>query len=146
MGRFNQTHRITVQPTITAGAYSAGDVVGGLLTFDMLGTGGSIRSLIIADRDDEKAAGTLYLYRDYPTVIADNGAWSMADADAARYIGNIAVAATDYDDSGGQSQAELPRLDIPFDVRQIYGYFVCSGTPTYTATSDLSFILVAWID
>jgi len=149
MGQFGRTHAITVTPTITAGAYSAADVVGGLMQFNIGTPGGFVMALTVGDGGDVKAAGTLYLFDSMPASITDNGvfAGTLVDADAVKYIGKIAVAAADYDDFGNQSSAVVfPSRPLPYAPAALFAYFVCTATPTYGSTSDLSFKLVCMVD
>src|SRR5574343_384011 len=93
-----------VVPVITAGAYSANDVVGGLLTFQLAPeapagvnpASGFVRVVTISDDDNEKAALELHLFREAPTVIADNAAFAPTFADLKKRVGSVVIAAGDY--------------------------------------------------
>lgn len=133
---------VTVTPTITAGAYSAGDVVGGLLTFDVSGASGvfSLKSVRIADDDNEKAACHLYLFNSAPTSIADNAAFAPVIADLKKLVADVAVASAVFSTLNGNAVALKEALTAIFTVPagKLYGYLVCDATPTYTATTDLA--------
>ena len=66
---------------VTVGAYSANDVVGGLLEFDVhgasdnIGGGGRITDIYLTDARNQAVEYTLYIFDVEPTAIADNGAW-----------------------------------------------------------------------
>src|SRR5690349_16334679 len=112
MGYFGNSLMLTQAPTITAGAYSAGDVVGGLLTFAVGSSfaGGNIliRHLTIGDADNEKAAMDLWFFNAAPTVIADNGAFStVTDAEIRdTCVFHITVNASDYTTAGSNALGE----------------------------------------
>jgi hypothetical protein len=140
----------TVTPTISAGAYSANDVVGGLLTFTFAnsrGANGMVRSIRIADRDNEKAACKLWLYKEPPTTIADNAAFAPPDSDIDKVIGVVAIAAADYTTSTANAFAGKHEQGIDFlgTNGAIYGYLVCDATPTYSATNDLTISITAYL-
>jgi hypothetical protein len=128
-------------PTITAGAYSAGDVVGGLLTIDVSGApeGSLITRALLVDDDNEKAEITLYLFNASPTSFADNAAFAPVVADLKTLITKITFATADYVTVNSNAYALKEDLNdlIPANTGSIYGYLVCTATPTYAAASDL---------
>ena len=146
---FDIVAHVAVTPTLQIlGAYSAGDVVGGLLTFAIPGANkqGWLTGIRIADDDDEKAAGTLYVFNDAPTAIADADAFAAGtlDADLDKLLLVKAVAAGDYTTLNNNAYVHFRELNQLFkanDKGNLYAYFVCTATPTYTAATDLTFIL-----
>lgn len=134
-----------VTPTITAGAYSANDVLGGLLSLDLGNgaVGGYIHSLLIVDDDNEKAAFNIYVFDTAPTAINDNDALALTVADLKNLCPPvIAVAATDYTTHGANAYMGMELLKkVPFRTvgGTLYVYVSPTGTPTYTATTDLYF-------
>lgn len=150
-GRYGRTHKINVTPTITGGAYSAADVVGGLIRFDTLATGGDIIQVNIYDKDNEKAAGRLWFFDERPAPVTDNAAFAIADAELYKIIGWLDVAAADYNSIGSTGAvAPIPVTNsddfkaLAYTGRDVYMYFVCTATPTYAATNDLVFSLIVW--
>lgn len=140
----------TVYPTITAGAYSAGDVVGGLLTFPIAsdrGASGMVRSVRIADNDNEKAACTLWLFERTPTTFADNAAFAPTYTDLKYCAAVLSIGASDYTTAGTRAMAALHDRGADFAIEQgnLYGYLVCTATPTYTTTSDLAITLTFYM-
>ncbi len=137
---------VSVTPVVTAGGYSAGDVVGGLMTFDFsnAGNGGILGNIFIDDARNQKAAGTLYLFNDKPTVIADNApfAAAMVIADIKKRMKTLPVATGDFDVVNSLAHAEYTTINQLFAGSIIYAYFVCTATPTYGAVTDLTFRLV----
>ncbi len=147
---FNKTRMVDLTPAITAGAYTAGDVIGGMLTFDVhsAGGGGTIRRVTLIDVDNEKAAGKLYLFNSAPTSTADNAAFAPSAADMRKLIDVVSISAADY--ASVNSKAAAIKRDLAIDYTaadgRIYAYFVCDGTPTYTTAGDLTFRLTVWED
>ena len=147
---FNKTRVVDVTPAITAGAYAAGDVIGGLLTFDVYsaGGGGTIRRVVMIDTDDEKAAGKLYLFNAAPSGIADNAPFVPTAADMKKLIDIVSISAADYVSINSKAAAIKRDLAIDYQTAngRVYAYWVCDATPTYTTTGDLTFRLTAWED
>jgi hypothetical protein len=138
---------ISQTPTITAGAYSAKDCVGGLLTFANATrvTGGSavLNTVLIIDNDDEKAGLELWLFNANPTVAADNAAMTFSDANMLKFIGMVPIPTADYGSLANNGAATVRGVGLEFASAStsIYGQLKCTGTPTYTATSDLTVVL-----
>jgi hypothetical protein len=150
MGRYGLTRMPTVIPTITAGPYSAGDVIGGLMAFPIEAASGVLVRIVIDDADNEKAAMTLWFYDSAPTTILDNAAFStLADVDNAKCLGFVDLAATDYK-TAGSGNAVLDKAVrkglVLVGSGTLYVYAVLVGTPTYGATNDLVFRLEIWPD
>lgn len=138
---------VSVTPTITAGAYSAGDAVGGLMTFANAGSGAMLKiiSVVVIDKGDQKAALNLFLASSSFTATADNDPINISDSDAAKSIGCISIATGDYVDVGGASVATKQVGFIGYvdsSDTSLYGQLITTGTPTYASTSDLIVQLV----
>lgn len=149
---FNRTRTIDKTPVITAGAYSAGDVVGGLITLDVssAGGGGVIRRLMLIDDDNEGAVLTIYFFDAAPDTVADNGAFAPSVADLKKMIGNVAIAAADYLtlNSNKIVTKDGDDLNIDYETKSgnLYAYIVCTGTPTYAAITDYTLRVTVWQD
>jgi len=136
---------VSQTPEITAGAYSAGDAVGGLLTFANAarrsGGGGVIKTVTIIDDAGQDAELELWLFDRTFTAIADNSAWAPAEADLERLIG---VISTEESSQGwlaaGTPSAVTIDVSARYDVTgtSMFGQLVTRGTPTYVATDDLT--------
>lgn len=144
----NRTKTIEVDLTISTSAYSAGDVVGGLITLDVesLGGGGIIRRVMLIDDDDEKAAMKLHLFDSEPTTIANDAAYAPAIGDLQAQIGTVEISASDYTTYNGNALAIKDGLAIEFSATTLYAYLVCDATPTYTAAGDLTLRVTVWQD
>jgi hypothetical protein len=136
---------IVQQPTVTAGAYSAGDAVGGLLTFAnaarVSGGGGVIKSVTIIDDAGQDAELELWLFDRTFTAMADNAAWAPSEADLENLVGVISTA----DSARGWMAAGTPSvitIDVAtrFDLNgtSLFGQLVTRGTPTFAATDDVT--------
>jgi len=133
-------------PTITAGLYSAGDAVGGLLTFAgaarTSGGGGVIKGVVIIDDDGEDVELELWLFNQTFTAMVDNAAWAPSEADLENFIGVVSTLTSDQ----GWMAAGTPSVcDIEVAKRydlvgtSMFGQLVNpTGTPTWTATDDLT--------
>ena len=134
---------ISQTPTVTAGAYSAKDVVGGLLTFAdaalYTGGGGVIKDVIIHDDAGQDAETELWLFNATFTAIADNGAWNPSQADMRKLVCIISTADGAWFDAGTESAARVEasqRYDLAGT--SLFGQLVTRGTPTYAATDDVT--------
>lgn len=139
-----------VTPTITAGAYSANDALGGLMEFTLAvnehAQSGIITNLLIVDKAGQSAAIDLFLFDATFTATADNAAWPTTNPSEAvigtNCIGVITVEATDYVTYNGGSLASIELTKgIKVTGTTLYAQAVVRGTPTYAATSDLVFRL-----
>lgn len=130
------------QLTISTSIYAANDVVGGLLTFDLSASvrgainGGILNSAHITDDDDVQAALTLYLFDTAPTTIADQVAFTPTKADLEKRIRVIDFLS--YTSINSVAFSDSIDINQAFFGNTIYGYPVCTATPTWTAATDLS--------
>lgn len=135
----------TIVPVITAGAYSSGDVVGGVLTFKVgsVTNGFRLTGLKIVDTSAVSAAFMVRFYTsNFATPLADNDVFSLTAADMQKAIGTISVATTDYSTMSSMSIVhKYTYIHHRLPTEYIYAYAVVSGTPTYAATNGLTFIL-----
>ncbi len=137
-----------VTPTITAGAYSQNDVMGGLLTFKVPSTagGGLLNRISMIDDGQKKNVGKLHLFDDLPATIADNAAISgLVAADLHNLLEVITVSSGDWVDVDAGSRADVSFDYVTYDAPRgnIYGYFeLTDGSPTNPgATTEVTFIL-----
>jgi len=142
----SKNKEIKVIPTITAGIYSAGDAVGGLLTFAAAASvykgEGDITKLVIVDDAKQDAILDLWLFDQTFTAMVDNAAWAPSDADLENCIGVLHIVAADYEDGSDNSVATL-ECDFAFTLvaagTSLFGQLVSpTSTPTYAATDDLT--------
>lgn len=131
--------RFKVTPAVTAGAYSANDVVGGVLRF----TGfkqGTLQSITIIDKAAQSVDYFIVFFESQPTTIVDNATFDIADADLDKIIyEDVLTAAATRRAFTNNSYHFLYDLDIPMlgADSDIYAFLITTGTPTYAATSDI---------
>ncbi len=142
---------VTVTPTITAGAYTAGDALGGRLDFAgvMRATGpnraGVITKVVVTDDAAQLAPIDIVFFNGAFAATADNAAFDPTDADLANCIGYVDVAATDYanfNDNAVAAKSSGLRMPFPFVLRPhsvtLCAQMVVRAAPTYAATDDLT--------
>lgn len=140
--------------TVKTSIYVAGQVAGGLIELNLglnRPCGGYMDRLLIADDDDEKAPMNVYLFDSIPTAFADGVAFAPTIADLKKLAGFALLNASDYTTLNGNAIARLTFLvQSGFRFRtqdsKLYLYLVPSGTPTYTAASDLTVTAYALVE
>ena len=140
----------TSQPTVTRPAnttpYTAGDVVGGAITFTNAGSGG----VIITDIDlriDITAVPSgmtsfrLHLYNvTPPSAIVDNSPWTFGSGDDASYLGYIDVGTPALLVAGAASlfvETSGINKKILLASTSVFGYLVTNGGFTPAANSEV---------
>ena len=142
----------TVTPTITAGAYSANDAVGGKMEFEDICTPYSnetkLKAVVITDKGAQAAKLYLVLFSEDFTATTDNAEFDPSDSDLLNMVGVVTIATTDYADFKDNAVAThvlsqpLP-LELVEGGTSLFGQLMVeTSTPTYTATSDLQVTLV----
>ncbi len=159
--RFGHTRLVRTTPAVTAGAYSAGNVVGGIQTIGPLGSAfgrGIIKDIAVVDKANQKAAMTVLFFSDNPTAstFTDKAAPVIAAADEGKFLGKVEIATTDWTTIGAKAVATKECSTVIASLiaaalqtdgqRTIYSVVVTSGTPTYASTSDLTFIYGLLLD
>lgn len=131
---------VTITPDTSI--YTANDVIGGLLQFPITGSvtgGGLINKLIVCDNDNEGAAGALWLFSSAPVTIVDQAPFApvIADLQAVSMI----ITLPSFTTVNSLKIAVLEDINTHFMTTNsiLYGYFVCSGGPTY-ASAKLIYI------
>jgi len=135
----------TVTPTITAGAYTAGWEVGGLMTFTNVvrGTSGVLQSIWITSKSAQTTPFKLYLFNANPS----NSTWTdhavtttnINAADVSKLIGVYTLGSFD----SGLGVHTIYTLDgiakdfVLSSGTSLYGVLVCINAFTPASTSDL---------
>ena len=140
--------RTAVVPVIDTNIYASGDLLGDKLTFegavDDVGARASLlRSLVIADKADQKADVDLVLFDSDPTnsTFTNNAAFVVHDSDIDKVTAVIPV--TTHVDLGTASVSYASAVDalLTGDADgKVYGALVVRATPTY-AVGDLTVTL-----
>lgn len=141
-----KSREIIQTPTVTVGAYSAGDAVGGLLTFadaaSVYKGDGKVTKVVIVDDAKQDSHLVLALFDRTFTPTADNAPWDPSDADNQHCIGIIDIPASAYGPGADNSVASV---DADFDFTLIAGgtslfgqLYLVTSTPTYAAVDDVT--------
>lgn len=152
--------RVDVAQTVTASsAYTAGDAIGGLMTIagasrvsgslGAAGTGGIIQQVAANSKSLQTTQVDVFIFNSNPTgsTCTNKTAFALATADFDKVIGVASIPGTAANNSGWfgggtGSVGQANNLAMAFDLASatsIYACAVARGTPTFTATSDISF-------
>lgn len=149
--------RFQVTPGVSTTAYTASDVVGGLLTFTGL-RGGTLVGVTVADKASQtNVRYILVLFESAPTSIADNANADIADADLAKVVFQWLIPYPEGAEhppqgfSGVQAFADNA-LYYSYGMRypiwsaggSIYGFLILkdAALPTFAATNDITVSLL----
>jgi hypothetical protein len=133
--------------TTGTAAMSIGDVVGGLLTFEVSSASGCgiVSTFRITDAANQKEPYVLWLFDSVPTTIADDAAFAPVIADLKKCFGRVDIAAADYTTVNSLAIAIIDCLDdtSPLVYKadglgRVYGYLQAVDTPDYAAATDLA--------
>ncbi len=145
----DNTKEIPLDIEATAGAYLAGDVVGGLLEFPVTlssGGGGRLVAIYMTDEAGQNDAYKIYIYSAKPTEIDDNDAWESAQVldDLKRLKRIVTLSAGLWQTIDTKGWVELPDLNLDFDSgsdpanSNLYMYLVTTAGQTQTGTDKLA--------
>jgi hypothetical protein len=125
---------ITITPSDAA--YTANDVVGGLLTLPMNTGHGKLHGVSVAVGEASIAVpATIWLYSAEPTTIADNAAFAPVHADNKKLLGKMLLPTADALNSFNVYNLTLS-VPIPFWTGVVYAYMVTTGTPNFTGAAQ----------
>lgn len=132
---------VDVTLSLDTSAYAVGDVLAATqeIVNAVPSTGGAtaLHSLLVLDKDDLGLGLDLVFLDANVSIGTENAAVSITDADAARILGVVPVAAGDFVDLGGCRVATLKGIGLALraDIasRSIYVAAISRGTGTYTA-------------
>ncbi len=144
---------IKVPLTVTAGAYSANDVVGGRQ--QLIGVKeAKLLSIVVSDLAAQNVQYNLAFFSSIPTDIADNDTFDFADADLANllFIANLSTSGAGVGGGVGTRMAFTDsaanvagNINVPLVSDEADGdiWFIMytTGTPTYSATTDVTVII-----
>ena len=134
---------LRITPVISTGAYTAGDLVGGLMKFKdpLLSNSKEIllTSMTISDRDSEEAGMRLVLFNAKPdtTTFTDNLPFDPSDADLEKIVHVETLTVYSAFNDNSIAVAKTTPIAIKMTDGSIYACLVTTGTPTYTATTDI---------
>lgn len=134
----------TVTPTVTAGAYAANDVVGGVLEFELAarrnGLGGLVSGVTIIDDAGQDSEMELWLFNAEPDAIADNAAFAPTEDDLHDFAGSISTADGSWRSAGTPSTCYVDKY-VRFNLttgRSLWGFLVDRTGGTLIATDDIT--------
>ncbi len=137
---------ISQTPVVTAGAYSANDAVGGLLTFPnaalVAGGGGIIKDVIILDDNGQDANLELWLFNATFTAMVNNAPWAPSQPDLRKLVAVIDSNNGTWFAAGTPSACQIePSKRYDCVGTSLFGQLVTRGTPTFAAIDDVTAIL-----
>ena len=164
------TYSVRLRPTISAGAYTAADQVGGVMTIDTginsvdagLSSKGKnpddsfmITSIKVIDEADQKAQLILSFFNTSPTNAGNDAAVDFTDDDLQdTFLGHVVIAASDYISYADNAVATVRNVGLQLKTLtktgsvgtavgddKIYCVAHTTGTPTYGATDALGIVI-----
>lgn len=132
---FTKFIKPSVNPTLDTDAYTAGDVMGGLLQFDVSGfviNGGIINQAVLIDEDSIGLGLKLYLFEAQPTTIADDAAFAPTIDDVNKMVAVIAFPSFTTINSMDYSIIEDINNIFVTTGAVLYGYLVADGASNHT--------------
>lgn len=142
---------VTAVPVIVPAAYSSGDAIGGLLTFEdacsVFEPDFRIVSAVLIDNAKQGVHVALLLFDRTFTPTADNAAMDPSDSDLQNATAIVDFPAADYLALNDNSICQ-PDLGAGVPGRlvdggtDLYGQLISYGTPTYVAASDITIKLL----
>lgn len=151
-GLGGKTKLVKYPLTTTAGAYTAGDNVGGKMSFEVLNDKKKtaiLQSVLVKDGANQKASGEILIFDSNPTVTAtDNSAFAYGTGAYDKLIARVAVASTDYVTTDSKAEAQKMGLGIIIEgdsTTTLYAVFNTQGTPTYGASSSVVSIVFGFL-
>lgn len=135
---------LSTAPTVTSGAYSAGDIVGGLLSFEVGQSSGDtvlIQEVQVTFKAAVQPALRVILFDADPTntTKTDNAAYSLNAADAFKVRKTLSLSS--YSTHGTPKTVSLGSVALPFKCASgstsLYVLVVDDTGVTLTSTSDM---------
>lgn len=130
--------------TVALTAYTDGDVVGGLLTFDIptaMG-GGKLNRVRLVDEDSQDEPYLLYLFNDTPTTIVDDAAFAPAIDDLRKLVAVVSISSATTVNSLDYWHSAVLNYAFTCPRGKLFGYLVANGgTPDYTNADALAIYL-----
>jgi len=153
----NGERAIDVTPTITtsAGAYTAGDNVGGLLLLlepiKGLNKNTILKSIHVKDNANQKQPLTILLFNSNPTTgatITDNAAFAYGTTSFPKQIAKINILAADYETIDSKATADIDtyaKVLQSNDSSSLWAVVITTGTPTYAANATTLYITFGFL-
>lgn len=131
--------------TVTAGAYHAGDNIGGILTLSDVaseaGRSTTLARITILDAANQKPQLEVLFFNANPadSTFTNNAAPVIHANDEAKYCGSMTVYASDYLTVGAKAVACVAPANLRMvpSGTDLYAVLLTPSTPIYVATTDL---------
>lgn len=143
------TQNLVLALTVTASAYSAGNSIGGKLSFTSAlrasGANITVNSLMILDRANQKPTGNLYFFNADPTAatLTDKTAFVFSTDDL-KVIGCIPITTSDWVTTNTKAFFRRSGIGLPVSPTSgttVFAAFITDSTPTFAATTDVQIVL-----
>lgn len=138
---------LSVAQTVTAGsAYTSGNAIGALMTLptatNVNAGSGLVQAVVEYTKSAQTSQTDVFLFSANPTssTCSDKVAFALNVADYDKVIGVIHM--SDFTSGGTPSFGQAQNLAMPFTLASgtaVYACAVTRGTPTFTATTDVTF-------
>ncbi len=144
------TEVIRPATTVSLGAYSANDNLGGIIEIAraarQVGDGMILQDVFLTDEADQDPVLELLFFDTLPAeTYTDNAAMPTLAGDTANLIARASVAAADWVTQGGVAMAQLENLGITLNALKgetsIWMVIAVTNTPTFVAADDLRILL-----
>lgn len=130
-------------PTVTAGAYSAGDVIGGLIKLEFQTAGGwcALNDIVVVDDSDVIASLNIHVFNEAPTSVNDNAAYAPSVADLNKKVAKVAISSFDTDgsDRWGSAAPQINNKLIRLPKNALWFYIVDPTGVTLASTTAITF-------
>jgi uncharacterized protein YjdB len=144
-----ETKIVNITPTVTAAsAYTAGYVVGGVMTFNIMRTNGGtgqLMNVLVKVKDTNQAGFTLLIFSQNPSngAYTDDAAFTFNATDFTYLIREVSVTRSNYVSAGAYSVADLTAIaktvDNTSSGTNLYMIAITTTTPTFGAAGNLTF-------
>ena len=140
---YSRTSKVAVTPTVTTAAYTAGNVVGGILTFSGVfdsANAGMLQAIRVRAKSVQTAGLKLYLFPSSPAgTLTDKTAPALSATDVFNAIGPFTLGSADSG-LGTETTWTLEGIGaaIVGSAANLYGVLVTTGTPTWGSTADVN--------
>lgn len=139
-----QVSDTALTPAVTAGAYVAGNVVGGLLHFSNVfgpAFSGTLTDILVRSKSIQTTGYNLFLFSQNPThsTWTDHAAPSLNVADLPYLLGQWSLT-TANSGLGTETTNQLDAINSAIESvnQDLYGILTCVATPTFASTSDIT--------
>jgi len=136
--------RISVDQTVTAGAYTAGMAVGGKIALPEIVEGSGLKCAIVdalvIDRAGQQQPYDLLLFNDdLVGAVVDRQAFNLHDSDRSKLLGFVPLVDISTVGTGGVliGRTNLYKR-LTLIGRTAYAVLIARGTPTFTGTGDVT--------